>query len=313
MFSIILILFLILCPMAAFTQLTAKSSLQAVDIDNDLSDAGLPGDVQVVKVNDISSVTLNDPVVILGSGMDSLERQLFDALSKKYKLNSSYAVYDSTRTFNKKSIEDFDLVVIGGPMHNSYTGELLGRGIIKYGTTNVKASGIVIEAGSLPSGHKVLVVASTGGYLYLDKTSLSNTTPSQNNSTPGENDVQAHIHGDLTPQERWQKAVNDFYDKYYSKESWQRTYEENRKQEQNEYFDKFYVSMLASNKKYWDEQYRKYIYEQMAIKFLNEQGMDSQALQDMAKYREKLLHNYLLSQGTISDEPGVVGDMGNSI
>jgi len=187
LFSIFIVIVLLLNTVGAYAQQTAgsKSANKAVNIDEALRSLGLPEDIRIIKANDVGSVTMNDPVVILGSGIDSVERQLFDAYSANYEVNASYVLYDSTRTFQKQSIENFDLVVIGGPMHNSYTQELLNRGILTYATTDVSTTGLVVEVRRLPGGHTVAVVASVAGYPYLSRLPLlpGNTT-AQNQTSP---------------------------------------------------------------------------------------------------------------------------------
>jgi hypothetical protein len=160
--------------------MTAKSISSAFtsgsDIDTILYNAGLPSDVPIVKVNVDDSIQLSEPLVILGSSVDSMEQQLFDALAKKYEFNQSWEVYDSTRTFQQKSIEEYDIVVIGGPLHNSYAGELLSRGVLKYKTTNLNKTGLVIESEKLPSGHTVVIVGDTDGYTYTYQTPQNYST-----------------------------------------------------------------------------------------------------------------------------------------
>lgn len=186
-FFFLLLLLILSCSVGTLAQGTPKSLSTSgmVNIEEELRNSGLPADVMIIKVNEIGGGLNDDAVVVMGSGMDALERQIFDALAGNYKLNSSYVVYDSTRTFQKKSLESYDLIVVGGPLHNSYTNELLGRGVLKYKTTDlVNRTGIVVETEKLPSGRTVIIVGSTAGYTYMYQ-APQNYTPFQ----PGQNPV----------------------------------------------------------------------------------------------------------------------------
>ncbi|OPY28277.1 MAG: hypothetical protein A4E28_01671 [Methanocella sp. PtaU1.Bin125] len=187
LFSLFIVLALLLGIFGVCAQEIAgsKQVSNALNIDDALSSMGLPDGVRIIKVNDVSSVTMDDPLVILGSGIDSVERQLFDAYKANNEVNASYVLYDSTRTFQKQSIELFDLVVIGGPMHNAYTKELLNRRVLTYATTDVKAACIVVEVGKLPGGRTVVVIGSVAGYPYQSGPSpLPGNTSAQNQSSP---------------------------------------------------------------------------------------------------------------------------------
>jgi hypothetical protein len=186
-----------------------------------LSSIGLPDDVRIIKVNDVGSITMDDPLVILGSGIDSLERQLFDAYAAKYEVNASYVLYDSTRTFQKQSIEGFDLVVIGGPMHNSYTKELLSRRVLTYATTDVNTAGIIVEAGRLPGGHTVVVVGSVAGYPYQPgPPQLPGNITAQNQSSPQNVTTTDAITQALLDEKKrndyWEYLEKVWYDDWYS-------------------------------------------------------------------------------------------------
>jgi hypothetical protein len=157
--------------------MTPKSISSTSNIDSALRDAGLPADVQIIKVNVEDSISLSDPLIILGSGIDAMENQLFQSVTANYQVNSSYILNDKTSVFQGKGIENNDIVVIGGPDHNAYAKDLLSRGLLKYNVTNLKTSGLVIEAEMLPSGHRVIVVASVAGYPYSDKNSWNAETP----------------------------------------------------------------------------------------------------------------------------------------
>jgi hypothetical protein len=140
-----------------------------VDIDDILEDYGLGENDRIVKVNADRTIRMENVLVIMGSKVDLMEREGFSLYTSNDPIDPRLVLEDGQRTFYGRSIEDFDLIVVGGPDHNIYARELLDRGIIRYGTTDLKMPGMVIEAAKAPSGHTILVVGSVAGYPYHRK------------------------------------------------------------------------------------------------------------------------------------------------
>lgn len=170
--------------------MTAKSITSTSNVDSVLRSAGLPADVQIIKVNVNGSISLSDPLIILGSGIDAMENQLFQAATANYGVNSSHILNDKTPSYNGKDIESYDLVVVGGSGHNAYTKELIDRGVLRYNATSLKSPGLLVEMEKLPTGHTVVVVASIAGYPYQEKSSLdaNSLEPSTVEATPSPED-----------------------------------------------------------------------------------------------------------------------------
>jgi hypothetical protein len=179
-FSVVVVLVFLLCSMAVVTQMPkSQAESSNVNIDDALKSVGLPPDIRIIKVNDLTVVKLKDPILVVkGSGMDQLEQQVYDALSQKYSMNSSYLIDDRTHTFDGQNIENYDIICVGGPLHNAFTSELLDRGILYCKYVYFKDHGLVVEAKLMPSGHTVLVVGSFASYPYKE--------PPNNSTVPQE-------------------------------------------------------------------------------------------------------------------------------
>ncbi len=160
-------------PAASFAQQADNASgeqdVYVVNIDEILSSYGLESNNRIVKVNIDPVITMVNPLVIMGDGADLLEIEGFEIYTSTNPIDSEMVLDDGTRTFEGQSIENSDLIVVGGPDHNAFARELIDRGIIKYGTTDLKMPGMVIESALLPGGHTVLVVGDVTGYAYHKK------------------------------------------------------------------------------------------------------------------------------------------------
>ncbi len=160
-------------PTASFAQYVDTTSgeedIYVVNIDEILASYGLGNNDRIIKVNLDPVITLDDPLVIMGSGVDVLEREGFDVYTSSNPIDSEMVLGDETRSFEGQSIESYDMIVVGGPDHNKYTKELIDRGIINYSITDLKMPGLVIESALLPDGHTVLVVGDVAGYGYHKK------------------------------------------------------------------------------------------------------------------------------------------------
>lgn len=170
MLSAIVVLALLLCSTASFIEAAvSESSSSTINIDQALGDAGLPADATIIKYHNIETVTLSQPIIVVkGTGLDTVEAQVLSALSNKYQMNASYLIDDKDRTFNGRNIENYDIIVVGGPLHNAFTNELTNTGVLKVKNVYVNGTGLVIESERMATGHTVLVVASIAGYIYKE-------------------------------------------------------------------------------------------------------------------------------------------------
>lgn len=158
---------------AAITVLPTMSSAQdviyEVDVGTIVHDYNLEDNSRIIRVNTPERVILTNPLVIMGSGVDLFEREGFNIYTRDNPFNEDTMISDTSRAFMGQNLDNFDLIVVGGPDHNQYTKELIERGIITYRQTNEKMPGLVIEMGRSPSGHTILVVGDTASYPYHER------------------------------------------------------------------------------------------------------------------------------------------------
>lgn len=134
-----------------------------------IADFGVANHDQAVTVNTSPEIFLSHALVIVGSRTDNLEETGFSQFIINHTVYPAYILNDSQRTIAGCDIEEFDLIVIGGPEHNNYTKELLNRGIIRYNQTSTEMPGLVIETAITPSKHVIVIIGSVDGYSHPEK------------------------------------------------------------------------------------------------------------------------------------------------
>lgn len=135
-----------------------------INTEEIVTDFGLSHDTRVVMVNTGQLTELNPALVIMGSDVDQFERAGFARYLAGHPVYPPYILNDSARSIAGSSIDDFDLIVVGGPEHNAYARELLDRGVLRYNGTDLRMPGLIVESVSLPSGHTILVIGSVASY-----------------------------------------------------------------------------------------------------------------------------------------------------
>ncbi len=146
----------------------STGTVYLISMDNTLKTAGLGGDQMVVNVGNVTEVTMTDPLVIIGSGTDIEEEQLSDSITKQ-NFDANHVIKDSAGQFNGADLSGYDLIVIGGPLHNSYAKMLEDQGYLKYTVTDKKMPTVVFETLIGPGGHKVVIIGDALGYTYHSK------------------------------------------------------------------------------------------------------------------------------------------------
>lgn len=152
----------------------ASSSAQLADIVYVFDFDHILGSYQVdntrvVKVNAVSPLELKNPVFVVGSGADMLEIEGMNRGLMDESFSRDRIVYDTATQFEGKDLSEYDLIILGGPLHNAYTRHLLDEGVLTYSETDVKMPGMVIEVINMPSGHTALVMGDVAGYTYNKK------------------------------------------------------------------------------------------------------------------------------------------------
>ncbi len=163
----LIVLFMSLAPATVCAQEIPAVTYQ-VDVQQVLVNYGLTENDKIIDVNCPPTVTLYNPLVIMGSGADVLEKQGFALYTSNNPFDQRTMLTDDARSFAGQSLDNYDLIVVGGPDHNKYTKELIDRGIVTYKQTDEK-SGLVLEVAQSPAGHTIFVVGDTAGYPYHKK------------------------------------------------------------------------------------------------------------------------------------------------
>ncbi|WP_424356948.1 M50 family metallopeptidase [Methanocella sp. MCL-LM] len=141
-----------------------------LDIKEVALDFGLSHNEKVLAVNLSPVTTLNPSLVLMGSGVDRYERAWFENYTYTNPVYPKYILKDDARSIGGSSIDEFDLLVVGGPKHNAYAKELLDRGVIHNVTPGEKMPAVVIQSATTQKGHQIVVVGSVAGYPgYVDE------------------------------------------------------------------------------------------------------------------------------------------------
>jgi len=164
----LIVLFVAFAPVFVTAQEIPSVSYQ-VDVQQIVNNYGLADNGRFVTVNCPPTVMLDDPLVIMGSQVDTFERQGFNIYTSDNPFDQRTMLTDNERVFNGQNLDNYDLIVVGGPDHNKYTKELIDRGIITYKQTDEKMPGLIVEVRKSPNGHTILVVGDTAGYPYHRK------------------------------------------------------------------------------------------------------------------------------------------------
>ena len=164
----LIVLFVAIAPVFVTAQEIPSVSYR-VDVQQIVQNYGLADNGRFVTVNCPPIVTLDNPLAIMGSQIDTFERQGFNIYTSDNPFDQRTMLTDEAREFNGQNLDNYDLIVVGGPDHNKYTKNLIDRGIITYKQTDEKMPGLIIEVAKSPKGHTILVVGDTAGYPYHKK------------------------------------------------------------------------------------------------------------------------------------------------
>jgi hypothetical protein len=113
-----------------------------------------------------SQIIMEDPLLVIGSGIDDYERNGIESTLKYNYFRPQYILNDTVTQFLGRNLTDYNLILIGGPEHNAYTKYLVDTGLLTYKTTDRRMPAVIMEAQSTTPGNKVLVVGDAAGYKY---------------------------------------------------------------------------------------------------------------------------------------------------
>jgi hypothetical protein len=164
--------FVVLVAVSGWASAQDTGVVCLVSVEDSLNGTFLGGPDLLVNVGNVSRTTMTDPLIIMGSNADLLERQIsgrITVVGGGGSFDKNLVLSDSTETYDGVSISDHDLIVVGGPDHNAYTKMLLDAGYLKYTATDKKFPTIIFEVLTGPNGHKVIVIGDASGYTYHKK------------------------------------------------------------------------------------------------------------------------------------------------
>jgi hypothetical protein len=119
-----------------------------------------------VNVGNTSQIIMEDPLLVIGSGVDSYESKGIELTLQRNYFRPHFILNDTAREYLGRNLTDYDLILIGGPEHNAYTKYLIDSGYLTYKTTDRRMPAIIMEVQQTTPGNKVLVVGDAAGYKY---------------------------------------------------------------------------------------------------------------------------------------------------
>jgi hypothetical protein len=137
-----------------------------IDIDDIINQFGGGTFGGFVNVGATSKIIMEDPVIVIGSGVDDYESKgLEKTLSENY-FRPEYILNDTARELMGRNLTDYNLILIGGPGHNAYTKYLIDNGYLTSKTTDKRMPAVIMEVQDTTPGNKVLVIGDASGYPY---------------------------------------------------------------------------------------------------------------------------------------------------
>ncbi len=119
-----------------------------------------------VSVGNFSRIIMEDPLLVIGSGVDSYEANGIQRTLYYNSFNQKNIINDTAREYLGRNLTDYNLILIGGPEHNAYTKYLIDTGYLTYKTTDRRMPAVIMEVQSTTPGNKVLVIGDAAGYKY---------------------------------------------------------------------------------------------------------------------------------------------------
>jgi hypothetical protein len=99
-----------------------------------------------VVIGNTSQIIMEDPLLVIGSGIDSYELNGIERTLKYNYFRPQYILNDSVREFMGRDLTDYNLILIGGPEHNAYTKYLIDTGYLTK-TYGRRMPAVIMESG----------------------------------------------------------------------------------------------------------------------------------------------------------------------
>jgi Zn-dependent protease len=158
----------------------SQSVVYLIYTNDILGQFSMANSTNVVMVGNTDQIVMQDPLLVVGGGIDSYERRGLDKTLEYNYFPADRVVDDGQTTYEGRNLTDFDLILIGGPEHNAYAKYLCDLGVLSYNVTDKKMPAMVLEVESTSPGHKVLCVGDVSVYVFHRKDlPLNNIIPEQ--------------------------------------------------------------------------------------------------------------------------------------
>jgi Zn-dependent protease len=126
-------------------------------------------DSVVITEGDPFSQNLPDPLVVIGSHLDAFEKKYYPEMLAYFPVAPQ--VRDTETTYNGKPIDEYNLILIGGPKHNRISMELYEKGAFNFKRNTSKPAIVTIGMPNATSAGAAVLVGTLYGFEFVpDKT-----------------------------------------------------------------------------------------------------------------------------------------------
>jgi Zn-dependent protease len=126
-------------------------------------------DSLVIREGDPFSQNLPNPLVVIGSHLDAVEKQYYPEIMAYFP--EAPRVQDTETTYNGKPLDDYNLILIGGPKYNRVSRELYEKGVFTFKRNTSKPSIVAMGIQNATSAGAAVMVGNIYGFVFVpDKT-----------------------------------------------------------------------------------------------------------------------------------------------
>jgi Zn-dependent protease len=119
----------------------------------------------VIREGDPFSQNLSNPLVVIGSHLDAVEKQYYPEIMAYFP--AAPRVQDTETTYNGKPLDDYNLILIGGPKYNRVSRELYEKGVFTFKRNNSKPSIVAMGIPNATSAGAAVMVGNIYGFEYV--------------------------------------------------------------------------------------------------------------------------------------------------
>jgi Zn-dependent protease len=126
-------------------------------------------DSLVIREGDPFSQNLPNPLVVIGSHLDAVEKQYYPEIMAYFP--AAPRIPDTETTYNGKPLDDYNLILIGGPKYNRVSRELYEQGVFTFKRNTSKPSIVAMGIPNATSAGAAVMVGNIYGFEFIpDKT-----------------------------------------------------------------------------------------------------------------------------------------------